>query len=70
MSRDHDETTQSQDLLAPRHRSSKGSNCFPVTGIRFYNAVPLAIRNLPRPQVLTHCSVLALKASTIYVGLI
>lgn len=44
------ETRQINDLVAAVHRISNSLTCFPVTGIRFYNAQPVIIKIVPRPR--------------------
>jgi len=39
-------TRQNDSIFLPRNRLSKTNQCFPVTGIKFFNTLPPAIRNL------------------------
>lgn len=44
------ETRQINDLVVAIHRISNSLACFPATGIRFYNALPVTIKTVPRPR--------------------
>lgn len=43
-------TRGNNKIFLPRSRLQKSISCFPVTGIRFYNMLPLCIRSLPNPK--------------------
>lgn len=47
----HNHSTRfSSNLFIPRTRLSKVLKCYPVSGIKMFNALPLSIRSLPRPR--------------------
>lgn len=46
-------TRASPDVFIPRCRLSKTLKCFPVSGFKFFNFLPVEIRSLPRPKFAT-----------------
>lgn len=43
-------TRNSSNLFINRYRLSKTINCYPVTGIRYFNALPHEVRSLPKTK--------------------
>ena len=43
-------TRTSSDIFFPRCRLSKTLHCFPVSGFKFFNYLPVEVRSLPRSK--------------------